>query len=372
MKRIRILVGMGLGVLAVTLALELLCRCLPVVSGLRVEPTGGEQRFSRYLPRLPYTYSFGWALDNARQGRTNAQGFNNSADFQDHAKVLVIGDSFIESLMLDYPQTVQGNLDRMLGGGVYAASASGNGLADSLELARYYVPRMHPANVVLFVEETDVGGLLDAPGRGHSGFALTPAGPVIEHHPYREAQAKQLALRSALVRYVYYNLKLRDWFQAQWAGSTPAPAPAPEATVPATAPEAAAPVPAQDAGLGARAVALQYYLDQLHQLSAQSGVRFIFLVDGNRKAMYAGRANGHLWPGQDRELFIAAARRSGFAVVDTQPVFSQHWRDVHERVDFLPMDGHWNGVAHRLAAQQLLPLLAPPAAASSFVGANAL
>ncbi|MBA5637124.1 hypothetical protein H3H37_08650 [Duganella sp. LX20W] len=368
MKILRILGGMGLGVLAVALALELLCRCLPVVSGLRVESTGGEQRFSRYLPRLPYTYSFGWALDNARQGRTNAQGFNNSADFQDHAKVLVIGDSFIESLMLDYPQTVQGNLDRMLGGGVFAASASGNGLADSLELARYYVPRIHPANVVLFVEETDVGGLLDAPGRGHSGFVLTPAGPVMEHHPYREAQAKQLALRSALVRYVYYNLKLRDWVQGQWAAPAPVPA---AATASAGAGEGG-----KDGGLGARAVALQYYLDQLHQLGDRAGVRFIFLVDGNRKAMYAGRAGAHLWPGQDRELFIAAARRSGFAVVDTQPVFSQHWAEVHERVDFLPMDGHWNAVAHHLAAQQLLPLLAPPApaarAASSFVGANAL
>jgi hypothetical protein len=348
-----------MGVLALALALELLCRCLPVVSGLRVESTGGAQRFSRYLPRLPYTYSFGWALDNARHGRTNAQGFNNSADFQDHARVLVIGDSFIESLMLDYPQTVQGNLERLLGGGVYAASASGNGLADSLELARYYVPRMHPANVVLFVEETDVGGLLDAPGRGHSAFVLTAGGVALEHHAYREAQAKQLALRSALVRYVYYNLKLRDWVQAQWA----APAPTPAA--------------ARDAGLGARAVALQHYFDQLHRLGDRAGVRFIFLVDGNRKAMYAGHAGPHLWPGQDRELFIDAARRNGFAVADMQPAFSQHWGSVHERVDFLPMDGHWNGVAHRLAAQQLLPLLAPaapaaPGAASSFVAANAL
>lgn len=367
MKIMRVCYGIGLGVLAVVLALELLCRCLPVVSGLRVEPTGGEQRFSRYLPRLPYTYSFGWALDNARHGRTNAQGFNNSADFQDNARVLVIGDSFIESLMLDYPQTVQGNLDRLLGGGVFAASASGNGLADSLELARYYVPRIHPANVVLFVEETDVGGLLDAPGRGHSGFVLTPAGPAIEHHPYREAQAKQLALRSALVRYVYYNLKLRDWIQAQWADAAPA----------------ATPAPVHEGGLGQRAIALRYYLAQLRQLGDSAGVRFIFVVDGNRKAMYAGQTGAHLWPGQDRELFIAAARGAGFAVVDTQPVFSRHWAALHERVDFLPMDGHWNAVAHQLVAQQLLPLLAPalprapaaPAAArpaSSFVDANAL
>jgi hypothetical protein len=41
-----------------------------------------------------------------------------------------------------------------------------------------------------------------------------------------------------------------------------------------------------------------------------------------------------------------------------RPVFAAHWQQQHERLDFLPMDAHWNRVAHRLAAEQLLPLLA--------------
>jgi hypothetical protein len=40
-----------------------------------------------------------------------------------------------------------------------------------------------------------------------------------------------------------------------------------------------------------------------------------------------------------------------------QPVFAQHWAALHERMDFLPSDGHWNSVAHWLAAQQVAPLL---------------
>jgi len=35
-------------------------------------------------------------------------------------------------------------------------------------------------------------------------------------------------------------------------------------------------------------------------------------------------------------------------------VFEQHWAVQHERLDWLPMDGHWNPAAHALAAQATL------------------
>jgi len=35
----------------------------------------------------------------------------------------------------------------------------------------------------------------------------------------------------------------------------------------------------------------------------------------------------------------------------------RNWNDKHERMDFLPMDGHWNPVAHKLAAEEITKLL---------------
>ena len=40
-----------------------------------------------------------------------------------------------------------------------------------------------------------------------------------------------------------------------------------------------------------------------------------------------------------------------------QPIFERDWEQKRERMDFLPMDGHWNPVAHKLAADAVINLL---------------
>lgn len=336
-----------LGLIAAVFTMEAALRLLPVNSGLRMQSTSAESPYSRFVPDQAYTYSFGWALGNARHGKINHDGFNNSADFHDGARALVVGDSFIEALMLDYPDTLQGRLDAALGGGVYAAAASANGLADSLEVVRHFVPRIHAATVVLFVEPGDISELVGVAPRGHSYFVVADGAVSLRHNPYSESASKQLMLRSSLVRYVYYNLKFPEWL----AGKLAPPR---------------RPVAAPAVANAERRRALDYYFDQLHAVERANGTRFVFLLDPDRKAIYAdGRAGASAWHGADREFMLAAARDAGFAVVDPQPAFAAHWGQRRERMDFLPMDGHWNAVGHRIAAEQLLPLLrgaAPPAA----------
>src|SRR5579872_2612862 len=144
------------GAVLTILALEALFQCLPVDSGLRLQPTTADMPFTRALSREQFVYSHGWAMTNARRGEVNQEGFNNSPDFADHTKLLIIGDSYIESFMIAYSNTIQGHLSQQLNGGVYAAAASGNGLADSLVLARYYATRIHPRNIVVFVRDGDM------------------------------------------------------------------------------------------------------------------------------------------------------------------------------------------------------------------------
>ncbi|KAB8054435.1 hypothetical protein GCN74_24765 [Janthinobacterium sp. FT14W] len=334
----RPLFAIGLGVVATALVLEVVLQCLPVVSGLRMADSSSAVPFNRYLPGQPYVYSHGWALANARRGVTNAQGYNNSADFQEGAAVLVLGDSFVESLMLDYADTVQGKLDQVLGGKVYAAAGSGNGLADGLEMLRYYQPRLHPRTVLLFVDAGNLNGLLAPAQRGHSNFVVDGQAVSVAHNPYAESKVKRLVAHSALARYVYYNLKLSDWLLSKFQGGKPA--------------GAAAAAPA-----GAREAALEFYLAQLRQAGG-AATRIIFLVDGERNLLYEPGHAKPQWHGDNRAFFLERARRHGYAVADMQPVFAQHWALRRERMDFLPMDGHWNKVAHALAAQQVLPLLA--------------
>jgi hypothetical protein len=291
-----------------------------------------------YLPRQRYVYSHGWAMMNARVGVTNDQGFTNSPDFEGRANVLVVGDSFIEALMLDYRDTLQARLNAALGR-VYAAACSGNQLADSLQLVRFYAPRLKPRVIVVFVRPEEVAGLLDAPARGFAGFVVADGKATLVHADYAESKLKETVKRSALARYLYYNLGVSDLLRRA-------------SRLTADIAEGRA-VRAQE-----KRIALGYYLSQLASLADAQAARVLLLVDGDRKSLYAPRKAGAPELAADRELLLELARDYGLDIVDMQPAFAQHWALHHERMDFSPADSHWNAVAHKLAADRLLRRIA--------------
>jgi hypothetical protein len=145
-----------------------------------------------------------------------------------------------------------------------------------------------------------------------------------------------MVLHSALLRYAYYNLKVTE--------------------LSAGRPKQAAPTGPDPQHRARRDAALAFYMAQLQQLQRDYGTKFVFLVDGDRNAIYSPKARLY-WENDDRQVFLKAVADHGFAAVDMQPLFEGHWREYRERMDFLPIDGHWNRVGHRLAADALLPHL---------------
>jgi len=338
----RFFLGLSLGAIVCLVLLEGLLRLLPVNSGIRMEATGIEKPFSRYLPNQPYVYSYGWSMETAHTGVTNSLGFTNTPDSSEKGGVFVIGDSFIESFMLDFPDTVQGRLTATFPNKVQTASASGNGLADSLQIVKYFAPDIQPSVIVLFVEPYDLSDLLSKPFVGHSGFVVTDDTTVsLEHNPYSESPNKQRLLRFALIRYLYYNLKFPEWASKSLTALIH---PAPQA------------VSHSENLTSKKQQVLNYYFSELRALGSANGFRVIFLLDGDRKAIYSHNRE-HGWNAEDRQLFTTSAAQHGLDVVDMQPVFQRYWNDKHERMDFLPMDGHWNPVAHKLAAEEITKLL---------------
>lgn len=337
----RFFLGLSLGVLVCLAMLEGLLRFLPVNSGIRMEATSIEKPFARCLPHQDYVESHGWAMGTARTGTTNSLGFNNSPDSSEKGGVLVIGDSYIESFMLDFPDTIQGRLEEKFPNKVQAVAASGNGLADTLDILNYFAPQIKPAVVVLFVEPFDLSLLLSTPSVGHSGFFISNETAVsVTHDPYTESPSKKRLLKSALIRYLYYNLKFPDWVSKALKsvrGNTP-------------------PINKTDDLSTKKALVLNYYFSELRLLSSANGFRVVFLLDGDRKAIYS-KNREQSWNKNDRQLFSKLALQQRLDVVDMQPVFQRHWDEKRERMDFLPMDGHWNRVAHKLAADEIVKLL---------------
>lgn len=334
--------GIGIGALVALVILEGVFRFLPVSSGARMAETDQVKPFAHYLPRQAYTYSLGWPLLNARSGMTNDQGFTNSPDFSGQGGVLMVGDSFIESLMLDLPETVQGRLGMALGGNVFAAATSGNGLADSLKIAEFYLPQLRPRAIVIFVKHSELSALTSPPDRGHNGFFEDGGAVAVRHNVYQESPLKQIVQKSALARYMYFNLKFPEWLSRAVPVGRPVETSA--VTVAAERKERI----------------LNYYFSELQKLAGSAHVQILFLIDADRELIYSGQLTPKAVRNKaDREIFLRNAPTYGHDVVDMKPVFERHWTQRHERMDYLPADGHWNPLAHQLAAVELLKHIKP-------------
>ena len=109
---------------------------------------------------------------------------------------------------------------------------------------------------------------------------------------------------------------------------------------------------------------LDYFFDRLQQIAGQYRFKPVFLLDGDRKNIYLGRLETEKSKldevEADRRLFLGYARRANMSAIDMEPLFNRHWQVNRERLDWLPMDGHWNPAAHKLAAEAIIQALKEP------------
>jgi hypothetical protein len=101
------------------------------------------------------------------------------------------------------------------------------------------------------------------------------------------------------------------------------------------------------------AAATQFLLSSFRELETQRRACVIFLL-----APGYGREQS-LQPGEIRDVdrFADSAAHQDFEIVRLQPAFAEAL-DAGTRLDFLPIDGHWNSSAHAIAAQVAADALA--------------
>ena len=108
---------------------EVALRFLPVATGLRTMAVTQQSPVFRLMQNQDYVYSRDWNFSLANRGRVNNAGFVNAQDYARNGAPLlaVIGDSYIEALMVPYARTVHGRTAVALEGNcrVYSFAASG-------------------------------------------------------------------------------------------------------------------------------------------------------------------------------------------------------------------------------------------------------
>lgn len=338
-----------LGFLAALALLEGILRLLPVSTGLRPPAATDTWPLRPYEPRQPYTYSYGWAMLNPHRGATNNYGHIAPHDFHAASRpLLVVGDSFVESLMNEYGDTLQGILGQRLGASrpVYGLGVSGQSASDYIAMARRARAEFAPSAVVFVITDGDITeSLLPRPG----GYHLQAAGAdlALTFTPLSPSSAMQWVRREvgdfALYDYLRGNLKFSPSDVLK--------------NLHATHPTALTP---QQLATRDRAAkdAVTWFLRELPSASGVAPECTVLLIDADRYAMYSQRTDSPPKDGAElRRLLIEHGRSLGFQVVDLGLPFAAEYARTRLKLDYWPVDRHWNRRGHAVAANAAIAAL---------------
>lgn len=372
------LAALSLGLGLACLVLELAMRLFPVADPPRVSAVDAARPVFHFEPDQRYLWSIGWDFAVVNRGRTNDSGFVNDQDYvRDREKPLlaVIGDSYVEALMVPFAHTLHGRLAGALAGQVrvFSLAASGAPLSQYLIWAQHARDRFRPDGLAVVVVGNDFDESLAwyRTGPGFRHFIEAPGGDLtLTRIDYLPSVANRLVRRSALARYLAFNLlahtRALEFGRALAARFVPraqAAATAPSQPRADTAPTSAAPryigntaADADAARIADSLRALDAFLAQLPARAGLPAARIALIVDALRPQLYAGPAavdavRDAYFP-QMRKALIERARRAGFEVLDLHPAFAAAYRQHAQRFEF-ETDFHWNAAGHRVAAELL-------------------
>lgn len=328
-----------LGVLCLLVGAELLLRLLPVstatATGYYIDPL-----IRTSPPGYTIKAATGWDLRNAQTLRTNNFGFVADRDFvRDDRAVALIGDSFVEAAMLPAEDRPGAQLERDLPSRpVYAMGSPGTNLLDYAESIRVASQKLGVRDFVVMLERFDVRQAFCGSGNVAAVCLdqdTLAAKTVTKPQP---GTIKQILRHSALAQYAFSQLKLDPSRLVAQIVKQARPD-GPDASHAPAAPAAPRDDPQK------LAVVIKTFFERIRPYR---GGRLVMVLDSDRGTLAAEKAQT-LDPG--RAQFIAAARAEGAIVIDTEPLFLEHFARSELKLDVGPYDGHLNPLGIAIAMQ---------------------
>jgi hypothetical protein len=304
---------------------------LPVTTGFNYQNTAQPDPVLR--SKVPFTkHSLDWKFHQVQTRKVNNYGFPDDIDYAPNSKpIAVIGDSYVQSLMLPYADTLQGQLNTLLKQSnhpVYSFGVPGYSLASYIGTAEFASKNFQPQLFVFLLTEEDITSSLSTKTGG--SYFLNPHDWKIEFKPTKPSRISQVILKSALVRYLIFHLQIKP------------PEPATTAT--------------QTESIDVNRLSHRL-LDYLEQKSTVRPHNTIFIIDCDRDKIYQRQPQPQTEPGNQLSLFAQIAQTRGYSTIDTLPLFTRQYQQSHRRLDFKPVDMHWNSATHQLVAQTVYPMI---------------
>lgn len=335
---------------------EVVLRFLPVATGLRSQPVNAETPVFRFAANRDFVWSVGPDFAIVNRGRTNNAGYVSDIDYaRDDPRPLlaVIGDSYVEALMVPWGETLQARLGQAAApdARVYAFAASGAPLSQYLVFAAAAVRDYGATHLVIVVVGNDFDESLSTYKHGPGFHLFVPRADgslELTRFDFTPSMLRRLVQQSALARYVIFNLqgnlaaaRLRDMLLgvARANGYV--------GNVRATA---------EPERIRLSEAAIDRFLALLPEMTGLAPNRVLLALDGRRPELYTpdgvAASEGAYFALMRRSL-MAKAAASGFGVLDLEPVFAAEHRRTGHRFEF-ETDAHWSGEGHRVAAEAVM------------------
>ncbi len=351
-----------LGIAACCALLEIGLRWFPVNEGLQVLPVNAESPVPRFTPDRTSIWSRTWNFSVVNVVKTNNYGFISHRDYDANASsplIAVIGDSYIEAARIPWKETAAARLQDIVGDKmrVYAFGMSGAPLSQYLQYAGYVAQEFQADRLVVLVVGNDFDESLlryNARPGGHYFAEDRGGGLYLQRVDYDVSPWRKLVRRSKLGMYLATNVYLFHHLRATVNIFRPGPA--------FVGNTSAAP---NDKRVSDSKRAVDEFLAQLPERSQLLPEHILLALDGIRPQLYH---DGGLALVEDsyfavmRRYLLEKARQGGFAALDLQPVFVEHYQQHNQHFEFLD-DAHWNALGHQVfaeAAAQSSVIRSPP------------
>jgi hypothetical protein len=338
----------GLGCVMAIVILELIFQMLPVTTGFAYAPTiESEPALKATVPFVKH--SLDWKFHQATTRKINEYGFPDDHEYLPNEQpIAVIGDSYIQSLMLPYSDTLQGQLGILQPKSkppIYSFGVPGYSLAGYIGTAESATKKFQPQMFVFLLTKEDITDSLLA-AKNVGSYFINLRKLDIQFEPYSGAsRTNNFILKSALMRYLNYHLQLNPLSAFLSLIGANAKASAGNHSL------SAAPTEPNLTQLSNRLI------DYLEQKSTARANNTVFIIDCDREKIYQGKQQPQTSPDNQLALFARIAKDRGYQTIDTLPIFTRQYEQNHRRIDFTPIDPHWNSDANHLVAEAVYPIV---------------
>jgi hypothetical protein len=326
--------AIGFGAICAVGSIELLLHAFPVKSSHQFMPNDRDTPV-RQAQATSLVEPIDWKFSNSVERRINNYGFVDDSDYAaGEDSIAVIGDSFIQSAMLPYQSTLQGNLQRQLGNKtrVYSYGIPGYSLAGYVGAAEYASKNFKPKAFVFLITQGDLSDSLESWG----GSYYLDKDLKLEFKESDASKAQQILSHSRLFRYLQKQLYVNSHDFSPFGKAK-----------------------AKDSGKNNPSLSSERLqqlshklLDYLGEKSAATPDNTVFIIDGDRDAIYGRKAQA-----ERAELltFKKIAKSRGYRTIDAHPVFNEYYQTTKKQLDFSPTDFHWNEAAFDTISQTVYP-----------------